>query len=251
MALNQNTGVFRTGLQRLENIVRDLDEKYPSNPSLSSLVTLAFQDDFYFIANLQQRRERAHASPQSASHEGLGLMMKGFIEVADGVLFEHKGNQYLLEKFNIWVNQIGPLSDLRSATGRDIWMNLSGYNEADNVDVSTIAHYLIANNCLPQHCQDKDKENLTDYLIRYSPAFFDDIFDVLTNVLPLTWWKTSLESSCFLGPDSATWNNDLQRLNKRESLRAQKILDHYFALTLQNEVEQASAHAQQNRKAKI
>ncbi len=251
MALDQNTEVFRIGLQRLEKIVRDLDEKYPSNPSLSSLVTLAFQDDFYFIANLQQRRERAHVNPQAASHEGLGLMMKGFIEVADGVLFEHKGNQYLLEKFNIWVNQIGPLSDLRSATGRDIWMNLSGYNEADNVDVSTIAHYLIANNCLPQHCQDKDKENFTDYLIRYSPAFFDDIFDPLKSVLPLSWWKTSLEGSRFFDPEPSMWNNNLQRLDNKEAPRAQKMLDHYFALTLKNEVERVSANTQQNRKAKI
>jgi hypothetical protein len=251
MALNQNTKVFRAGLRRLENIAHNMDEQYPSDPPLGSLVTFAFRHEFYFVNNLKQRTKRAHVSPQAASREGLGLMMNGFIEVADEVLFEHKGNQDLLNKFNMWVKQVGPLSDLRSSTGRDIWMNLSGYNENHDVDVSAIAHYLIANNCLPQQCHDKDQENFTDYLIRYSPVFFDDIFNPLKSVVPLAWWKKSLESSRFFDPDPSMWNSNLHRLDKREAPRAQKILDHYFVLTLQNEVEQVSTAAQQNRKAKI
>lgn len=251
MALNQKTEVFRVGLQRLENIAHDLDKQHPSDPPLGALVNFAFRHDFYFVNNLAQRIKRAHVSPEAASHEGLGLMMKGFIEVADEVLFENKGNQDLLNKFNMWTKQLGPLSDLRSSTGRDIWMDLSGYSENDDVDVPAIAQYLIANNCLPQQCHDKDQENFTDYLIRYSPAFFDDIFDPLKSVLPLSWWKTSLEGSRFFDPEPSMWNNNLQRLDNKEAPRAQKMLDHYFALTLKNEVERVSANTQQNRKAKI
>jgi len=176
--------------------------------------------------------------------------MKGLIEVCDEVLYENKGNQDLFNKFNMWMTQVGSLNELRTSSGRDIWMSLTGYDENDDVDVPAIAQYLIANNCLPQQCLDKDKENFTDYLVRYTPVLFDDMFDQLKRVVPLSWWKTSLESSRFFGSDPSTWNNDLKRLDKKEAPRAQKILDHYFALTLQNEVEQVS-NAQHNRKAKI
>lgn len=251
MALDQNTEVFRMGLRRLENIAHTLDEQHPTDPSLGSLVNFAFRHEFYVVNNLKQRTKRANISAHAASQEGLGLMMKGLIEVFDEVLFEHKGNQSLENKFNMWMNQIGNLNELRSATGRDIWMNLTGYDQNDDVDVNAIVHYLIANQCLPQQCMDKDKENFTDYLVRYTPVFFDDIFDQLKSAVSLSWWKTSLESSRVFGSDPSTWSNDLQRLDKKESPRAQKILDHYFALTLQNEVEQVCANSQQNRKAKI
>lgn len=250
MALNQNTEVFRTGLRRLENIAHTLDEQHPSDPSLASLATFAFRHEFYYINDVLQRTKSADVSPQAASREALGLMMKGLIEVCDEVLYEHKGNQDLLNKFNMWMAQIGSLSELRTSTGRDIWMDLTGYDENDDVDVPAIARYLVANNCFPQQCWDKDKENFTDYLIRYTPVFFDDIFEQLKGVVPLSWWKTSLEGSHFFGADSSTWHNDLRRLDGKEAPRAQKILDHYFTLTLQNEVQQV-CHAQPNRKAKI
>jgi hypothetical protein len=251
MALNQNTEVFRTGLRRLETIAHTLDQHNPTDPSLGSLVNFAFRHEFYFIDNLKQRTKCANVSDHAASHEGLGLMMRGLIEVFDEVLFEHKDNKTLEGKFKTWITQVGSLSELRTSTGRDIWMDLTSYDENDDIDVPSIVQYLIANNCLPQQCCDKDKENFTDYLVRYTPVFFDDIFDPLKSSVSLSWWKTSLESSRVFGSDPSTWNNDLQRLDKKESPRAQKILDHYFALTLQNEVEQVCANSQHNRKAKI
>ena len=250
--MEYDSKILRDGVERIQAIANEIDHNFPSDPSLHSLVDFWSDINFYFVPDLNERRQKAAQSAEDASREGMGLMIKGLLETFDQVLHEYQGNQPLHDKFLLLLKHIGPLSELRSATGRDIWMDLSGYGESSNVDVPVIADFLVQHNCLPQQCHDKDRENLTDYLVRYSYVFFDDIFHTLENTLPLSWWKNSLETSRVFGADSSLWASDLQRLDGKEAPRAQKILDHYFALTLQEEVEKSLGHSEKTqRKAKI
>lgn len=251
--MHQDTKILREGVHRIEAIAKDIDRQQYSSPSLFSTIENWANVSFFYVHDLDNRLEMALQSPEDASREGMGLIFRGLLQTIHAVVVEHKDNEDLNDKFHQLLNYIGPLSNLRSASNRDIWMDLcGGYNKhPKSVDVRKLAQWLVDTNALPQQCADKDRENLTDYLVRHTYTSFDDVFESLKE-LSHQWWETSLLNSRVFGPDSTTWGHDIKHLDASETKRAQMILDNYFLLTLKKEVESAvTLSDKSNRKAKI
>lgn len=245
--------LFREGVRRIEEIAKTLDKQIPSTPSLIDIISnwerTPFRGSLY--QNEQPRRLNAQQSPEQASHEGVGMLMNGLVESLDSLVYVNKDNKLLHDKFDLLWPHFGNIASLRSISGRDIWMYISGYGGDDDVDVASISQWLSAHNFLPQHVFDNDQENLVDYLIRYSYVFFDDMFEVLKNDLPLSWWEHAIANSRIFPADPSTWADELKYLDPEASERAQKILQQYNVLKLQDSVSEIVEQKTTTRKAKI
>lgn len=250
-----NTDVLIEGVARIRKIALEIDQHYGGKHSLHCFVTdWCREDDLisnpYSITNIEKRIEQGSKNIENASYEVAGLMLEGLVAFFGYSLYLKKlGDLELYEKFIQFIPHLGPLSNLRSPAGCDIWMLLL-LKVADTLDHDDVTNFFIQNNWLPQQCHDRNQNNLTDYLIFHRNGFFDEVFEPLENILPVAWWKNSIENSEAFESDCSMWISKVEDLSDSEAVRAQKILDHYFALSLREEVDEIS-NCKTSRKAKI
>lgn len=250
-----NTDILLEGIARIEQIALEIDQQHGGKLSLHYFVNKWCKGGDIIsnpnsITNIEKRIEQGSKSIENASYEVAGLMLEGLVKFFGYSLYLKKqGDLDLYDKFIKFLPHLGSLSDLRSPAGCDIWMLLL-LKSADPLDHDEVTNFFIQNNWLPQQCHDRNQNNLTDYLIFHRNGFFDEVFEPLENILPVAWWKNSIENSEAFGSDSSMWISKLEDLRDSEALRAQKILDHYFALSLRQEVNEITNY-KTSRKAKI
>lgn len=242
--MSKTPNVFKSGIDHIIQFARELDQRAPTTPSLSGLIVSWNAAPFPYIYHHAKKETRAKMSPQHAASEGLGLIMGLVIKTLDVLATTESENTLLQKKFQQLLEECeGGLMKLRSSTNRDVWMSLTCFNdgferaEGSEINVGSVARWLVQNNMMPPTNCDEDNENLADYLIRYSYNSFDPVFNELKD-LPFSWWETQLsQSKVFRYAKNYDFAAEVEHLYGEERSCAEHVLNHCAKLRISQELE--------------